>query len=257
MSQYTVKDLARVAGVSVRALHHYDAIGLLKPASIGENGYRYYGRAELLRLQQILFYRELEFPLEAIAAVLDAPSFDLATALRGHRDRLAGQARRYRRLIRTVDETLAAIEGETKMKDEDLYKGFAPEKQGEYEAWLIDRGGNEMAARIEESKKAMKGRSKDELQAAMDANEANEAAVAKAMERGVPADSAEVMNLMRQRRAWVAQMWNKNVEPESFKGLAQIYLDHPDFRARFESRAAGLTEYLAAAMCAYADAEIV
>ena len=82
MALYTVKQVAKMAGLSVRALHHYDQIGLLKPASVGQNGYRYYGRDELLRLQQILFHRELEFPLEAIAQVPDKPDFDRVAALR-------------------------------------------------------------------------------------------------------------------------------------------------------------------------------
>ena len=71
MSVYTVSEVARISGVSVRALHHYDGIGLLKPGHVGENGYRYYGRDELLRLQQIMFHRELGFPLEEIRRALE------------------------------------------------------------------------------------------------------------------------------------------------------------------------------------------
>ena len=73
MKTYTVNQLARMAGVSVRMLHYYDEIGLLKPAFTGENRYRYYGKEELLRLQQILIHRELDIPLAEIAAILDAP----------------------------------------------------------------------------------------------------------------------------------------------------------------------------------------
>src|SRR5262245_10280245 len=112
MSRYTVKELARLSGVSVRTLHHYDQIGLLKPAEVGLNGYRYYGREELLRLQQILFHRELEFPLEAIKAVLEQPQFDRVEALRRHRKTLTAKAGRYRKLIATLDATLAALEGD-------------------------------------------------------------------------------------------------------------------------------------------------
>jgi DNA-binding transcriptional MerR regulator len=250
---YTVKQLARLAGVSVRALHHYDEVGLLKPASIGENGYRYYGREELLRLQQILFHRELEFPLEAIAAVLAQPGFDRMAALRRHREKLAGEAARYRRLIRTLDETLAALEGEAEMNDKDLYQGFAPEKQAEYEDWLVKRGGDQMRHDIDRSKAAMKGWSKADWAEFQTELEGNEAAVAKAMADGLPPDSAAVGEIMRRRWAWVAKAWNREPEPAAFKGLGQLYLDHPDFGARYEGRAKGLTEYLAAAMAAYAD----
>ena len=80
MTKYSVKQLSELAGVTVRTLHHYDRIGLLSPAQRSESGYRYYGRAELLRLQQILFYRELGFRLQEIGDILDDPSFDLLTA---------------------------------------------------------------------------------------------------------------------------------------------------------------------------------
>src|SRR4051812_13151083 len=96
-NRYTVKQLADLSGVSVRTLHHYDAIGLLKPASVGSNGYRQYGREELLRLQQILFQRELGLSLEQIRRAQDAPGFDRAKALREHREKLLQEAERFRR----------------------------------------------------------------------------------------------------------------------------------------------------------------
>src|SRR3981189_3367262 len=113
-NSYTVSQVARLSGVSVRTLHHYDEIGLLKPASVGANGYRYYGREELLRLQQILFHRELGFSLEEIGRTLDAKGFDKVAALKAHRQKLEAATRRYRRLMRTIDETLAALEGDAK-----------------------------------------------------------------------------------------------------------------------------------------------
>src|ERR1700733_2562438 len=106
VSGHTVKQVAKLSGVSVRALHHYDEIGLLKPASVGTNGYRYYGREELLRLQQILFHRELGFSLEEIGRTLDAKGFDKAAALKAPGQKLEAETRRYRQLMRTIDETL-------------------------------------------------------------------------------------------------------------------------------------------------------
>ena len=87
MGDYTVKQVAKLSGVSIRTLHHYDEIGLLKPARVGANGYRYYGRDELLRLQQILFHRELGFALDEIQKLLGAADFDRKAALRAHRER--------------------------------------------------------------------------------------------------------------------------------------------------------------------------
>ncbi|HYG27527.1 MAG TPA: MerR family transcriptional regulator [Caulobacteraceae bacterium] len=253
MRRYTVKEVAKLSGVSVRTLHHYDEIGLLKPASVADNGYRYYGREELLRLQQILFHRELELPLEAIGKVLGAPDFDRIEALRRHRQTLATRARRYRRLLKTLDETLASLEGAKEMDDKDLYKGFAPEKQEEYEAWLVERGGSETAQRIEQSKSAMKGWTRADFEALREETEAIEAGLAGAMAEGLPADSEPVRRLMRRHQAMIARAWGRPCEVAAFAGLADMYLAHPDFRDRYEGRAAGLTEYLAAAMRAFAS----
>lgn len=253
---YTVKQMARLSGVSVRALHHYDQIGLLKPASVGENGYRYYGRAELLRLQQILFHREMELPLSEIAAVLDAPGFDGTAALRAHRDRLAAKAERYHRLLQTLDDTLATLEGETTMDDEDFYKGFEPEKQAEHEAWLIERHGEPMRQRIAEANRTMKGLGQAGFQALADEVAAIERAMGRALADGLPADSEAVRALMRRHRDWIARSWDRQPTADAFRGLAGLYLEHPEFTARYEVVAPGLTEYLAEAMRSFADAEM-
>src|SRR5450432_1267163 len=139
MKQYTVKQAAKLSGVSVRTLHHYDEIGLLKPAHLGENRYRYYGREELLRLQQILFHRELGFSLDEIGRTLDAKGFDKVAALKAHRTKLEAETRRYRQLMRTIDDTLAALEGAAKMQDKAMYRGFDPEQQAGYEKELVEK----------------------------------------------------------------------------------------------------------------------
>ena len=88
MKKYSVKKLAKLAGVTVRTLHHYDKIDLLKPALRSDKHYRYYGQEELLRLQQILFYKELGFPLQEIKEILEDPDFDLIEALESHKKAL-------------------------------------------------------------------------------------------------------------------------------------------------------------------------
>ena len=256
MKLYTVKEVAKLSGVTVRTLHHYDQVGLLKPAQVGENGYRYYGREELLRLQQILFHRELELPLEAIADVLDRPGFDRLAALKRQRQALSEKASRYRKLIHTLDQTLAALEGETQMKDKDLYKGFAPEKQDEYEAELIDRFGEQARASIEASKKALKNWSKADWERSGREYAEVEAAMGKALADGLPADSEPVRALIRRHHAWIGLMWNRTASAEAYAGLGQMYTDHPDFRARYEAVQPGLAEYLAGAMRSFAEREL-
>jgi DNA-binding transcriptional MerR regulator len=154
MKDLTVKQLAAISNVTVRTLHYYDEIGLLRPASVGANGYRYYGRTEQLRLQRVLFHRELGVPLDAIAELLDLEGQDQISVLEQHREKLETERERYRVLIETINCTIDGLKGETKMSNADLYKGFSAEKQAGYEAWLIDRYGEPMRESIEHSKKS-------------------------------------------------------------------------------------------------------
>lgn len=256
MSVYTVSELAKLSGVSVRTLHHYDQIGLLRPATVGANGYRYYGPDELLRLQQVLFHRELGFPLEQIRLALDAADFDLRGALQAHRARLMAEARRYRALVETLDATLAALEGDAEMNDKTLYRGFSPEKQAEHEAWLEDRLGPGVRQEIQVGKARLADMNPAEAESVLADLEATEAAVARAMAEGLPADGEVVGDLIRRHRDWVERSWKRPPNREAYVGLAGIYRDHPDFRARYEGRAAGLTDYLVAAMTAFAAREL-
>lgn len=248
--EWTVREVAKLSGVSVRTLHHYDAIGLLKPAHVGENGYRWYGREELLRLQQILFHRELEFPLEAIAAVLKAPDFDRIAALRGHRERLQAQARRYDRLLATLDRTLADLEQEQEMDAKALYDGFVPEKQGEYEQWLEGRYGGGMTTKIEATKTRMKGWGKAEYDAVKAEGDGINADLATAMRGGLPADSSATQAIVARHHAWVSRFWTP--DGVAYAGLADLYLEHPDFRATYDAVAEGLVDYLATGMRVFA-----
>lgn len=252
MSGWTVKQVAKLSGVSVRALHHYDDIGLLKPACVGPNGYRYYGREELLRLQQILFHRELGFPLDEIRQVLDAPDFDRVAALRRHRERLQAEVARHRALVDTIDTTLAVLQGAATMNEQAMYRGFDPEKQAEHEAWLVERFGEKVKPDIETARTQVAGMTQAAFDGLMAEVEAIEADLASAMASGLPADSSAVQALVKRHHAWVARSWNAPPSAERYRGLAQMYADHPEFRARYEGRAAGLTEYLGAAMRAFA-----
>lgn len=105
---YQIKVLAKLAGITTRALRHYDAIGLLPPAEIGANGYRLYNHASLLRLQQILFYRELGMPLSAIRQMIGQPDFDGLAALERHRLSLRDKKMRIEALIETLNRTISA-----------------------------------------------------------------------------------------------------------------------------------------------------
>lgn len=122
---YTVKQVAAMSGVSVRTLHFYDETALLKPAYTKANGYRIYEEAQLLMLQQILFYRELGFELKRIKRILGQAKFQKAAALRSHRKVLEKNVTRTRTLIETIDKTIQHLKGTKKMKSEELFTGFS------------------------------------------------------------------------------------------------------------------------------------
>ena len=247
MARYTVTQLARLSGVSVRALHHYDDIGLLKPAYVGDNRYRYYGRQELLRLQDILFHRELGVPLADIGKLLDNGSDRLAV-LQHHREQLAQDIAHTSDLLRTIDRTIAELKGEEEMTDRELYHGFAPEKHGEYENWLIGRHGEPMREQIAHSRAALSKLDRDEMGAMVAEGEAAEQALAQQFRDGVASDEEAIAPLLERHRAWVASMWARECPPQAYAGLADLYLAHPDFRSRYEGYAEGFTDWLTNAM---------
>lgn len=121
---YTVKQLAVMSGVTVRTLHFYDEMALLKPAYTAANGYRIYEEPQLLMLQQILFYRELGFELKRINEILSRPKFQKIAALKSHRQVLEKNVTRTRTLIETIDKTIGHLKGTKKMKSEELFLGF-------------------------------------------------------------------------------------------------------------------------------------
>jgi DNA-binding transcriptional MerR regulator len=122
---YTVKQVAAMSGVSVRTLHFYDETDLLKPAYYGANGYRFYEEPQLLTLQQILFYRELNFELKQIKKVLGRADFEKVAALQSHREVLQKSLARTQQLIETIDKTIKHLKGTETMKTEEMFAGFS------------------------------------------------------------------------------------------------------------------------------------
>jgi len=242
---YTVSRLAAMAGVSVRTLHHYDRVGLLKPTTRSEAGYRLYGEKDLLRLQQILFYRELDVPLGRIRRILDDPSFDAVAALAEHRASLQERARRIERLVETIDRTTARLRGEEPMlSDEELYEGFPKEKVEAWKAEARERWGRE----YEESTRRVRSWPKEKLAAVKAEGERITRDLASEMERG-PADP-RVQALVAEFHQHLRHFYEPT--PERIAGLGRLYVDHPDFRARYEAVRPGLAEFLREAMALYA-----
>lgn len=249
---YTVSQLARLSGTSVRTLHHYDEIGLLKPASVGENGYRYYGREELLRLQSILLHREFGLALGEIAELLDRTDIDRIGALREQQARVTAEADRYRRLARTIDRTIAELEGRHTVMDNQLYAGFSPEKQAEYEAWIIDKYGEDTRPHIAAGRAAMAAMSPDQQADWMAEIADLEADFARAMGDGIAPGDPVLDPLLKTHHAWVARTWKSPPTASGYAGLGDLYTANPDFKSRYEAMRPGLAAWIGAAMKAYA-----
>jgi hypothetical protein len=170
-----------------------------------------------------------------------------------HRALLADRVERSRQLLRTIDRTIADLKGEKTMNDKDLYHGFAPEKQAEYEDELVERFGGETRQRIEESKAAFAKLGKAGIQAALEEGGKAEMALVELFKAGTAQENETVGPALDRHRAWIGRMWgNKKCKPAAYAGLADFYSSHPDFRTRYEAHGEGFTDWLAGAMKAYA-----
>jgi len=251
---HTVSQLARLSGTSVRTLHHYDAIGLLKPATVGENGYRYYGRTELLRLQQILLHREFGVALGDIPALLTAEGSDRLKLLRQQKERLEQQADRFRRLARTIDRTIAELEGRDTLMDKDLYDGFSPTLRADYESWLADEYGRQAAAeRMRQGQAAFAAMSDVQKGAWFDEALAIRDALADAMAGGAAPDAMVLDPLLERHHAWASRTSGRALDAEDYVALGRLNVGNAEFRAMYDAARPGLAEWMADAMAAYAD----
>lgn len=252
---YTVKELARLTGLTSRTLRYYDAIGLLRPRRDRENGYRLYGPEEVDRLQQILLYRELGLPLEEIRRILDAPGFDRTGALREHLDRLLERRREVDALIRTVQNTLTSIEGGTTMTDaekfESMKRRIIQENESAYGKELREKYGEDA---VEEHTARLAGMSQGEWETAKEEETACLAALRRAVEAGDPAGE-DAREAVRLHAAWLAHYWPQGaVTPQAHLGMTAMYVQDPRFAAYYEAAVPGGAAFLEKAAKAYYQA---
>jgi len=250
---YTVSRLAKLAGVSVRTLHHYDEIGLLVPAARSDAGYRLYNEEDLLRLQQILFFRELDFPLDDIRQILDDPAFNPLAALEEHRRLLHERAGRIGRLLNTIDRTIAKLtenDMDDKVTDEDLYAGFSKEQQQRYEREVREQYDPELVA---ESNRRVRNMTKTQWQALKMEGEEVHQILAGLMDR--PMDDPEVQAAIARHYAMMNQFYP--VSAEIYRGLVQLYTTNDEFRAFYDNIRPGLADFIQPAMAYYADHTLV
>lgn len=250
MKQYTVKKLAKLSGVSVRTLHWYDEIALLKPAFYDANGYRCYEEEQLLTLQQILFFKELGFPLKDIQKILASSDFDKMRALSTHKKVIQTNIERQSELLQTIDSTLQHLEGKRMMNDNDLYKGFDENKQETQEKCMVQYLGTVAEDLIHDSKKKninWENQEWDDIK-----NEANiiYAEISNCLDQGLTTRSNKVQALIHKHFLMSERFYT--VTKDVYMALAQLYCEHPYFIKFFEAHQPKLAEFIAEAMRVYA-----
>ena len=241
---FTVKQLSKLAGVTPRTLHHYDQIGLLKPTRVGENGYRYYGDESLLRLQQILLYRELDMPLDDIKKIVAESRFDVLGALESHKEALQRQVSRLNRLLVTVDNTIQHLKGEKPMSEKGLFEGFSEEQQEKYALEAEQMYDPET---VRESNRKWKSYSAAKKESILAEGKAVYVDMIAAMPKG--ADSLVVQAIVQRWRDHMDYFWTPNLD--QLLGLAEGYNNDPRFKANFDKMHPQLAEFMLEAVRMY------
>ena len=251
--EYSIQQLAQLAGVSTRTLRWYHSIGLLKPSRVADSGYRYYGPAEVDRLQDILYYRALGVELARIREILDAPSFDRLTALRGHLAQLEYRRRNIQELIDSVKATILSEERNESMSDEAKFQAFKRssveenektygneirEKYGDEE---VDRANETFMGLTREQYREWEGLGKEIL-------EKLSRAVAGGQDPAGPAGE----ELTRLHRRWLTLTWGK-YDPARHRGVVQLYVQDPRFTDYYDGDTPGCARFLCDAVTWWAD----
>jgi DNA-binding transcriptional MerR regulator len=249
--EYTVQKLARIAGISARALRYYDEIGILKPARINSSGYRIYGKAEVDRLQQILFYKELGVSLDLILEIIYSPSFDSLSALYEHRRRLLEQKKQLEQLINNVNQSIAEKEGGRAMSDSEKFAGFKQrmieENEKKYGREIREKYGDEA---VNKSNKAFQDMSQEEYQQFEELGLQVLNTLKAALASGDPGGELG-QKTAKLHAEWLRRSWGQYCR-EAHAGLARMYVDDPRFTAYYDEQVqAGATRFLRDAILIY------
>ena len=254
---YTVKKLSELSGVTVRTLHFYEEVELLKPAYYGSNGYRYYEEKQLLQLQQILFFKELGFSLNQIQKVVAKSDFDQLAALYSHRKSLTNEWEKIGVLLKTIDRTIKHLKGKTKMKDKEMFDGFnitlVKAKEGQpYSAAekIVVQSVKNPTKNAEDVEKRGKAYYDNITKTA----HALFKELVHCIEKGLDPAADEVQKVIKRHHAFAEQ--THSATKEVYKAMAQLYAEHPEFRKQLDPFHADLATFMAEAMRVFADRKL-
>ncbi|WP_406226162.1 MerR family transcriptional regulator [Streptomyces albidoflavus] len=239
--EYTVGQVAAVAGVTVRTLHHYDAIGLLSPSGRSAAGHRRYGDGDLDRLQRILFHRALGFALDEIAALLDDPDADPRAHLRRQHALLTDRIETLRRMADAVAAAMEAAQMGINLTPEEKFEVFEGYDPDQYADEARQRWGHTDAYR--ESQRRTASYTKADWQRLKDEFDALHARVSELLAQGVPADAPEAMDAAEEHRRFIDGA-HYPCDARMHTCLADMYVADPRFTATYEAIRPGLAQYL-------------
>ena len=246
---YTVGQVAKAARVTVRTLHHYDEIGLLSPSGRSPAGYRRYDDADLDRLQLIRYYRELGFPLDEIAVILDDPEADPAAHLRRQHELLSGRIGKLQEMVAAIELAMEAKRMNIRLTPEERFEVFGDFDPDAHAEEAERRWGDSDAYR--ESNRRAAGYSKEDWLRNKAENQEWGRRVVAVLESGAPADSPEAMALAEEHRQLISR-WFYECSYEIHTGLADMYVSDPRFTAHYEKIRPGMAAYLSEAIHANA-----
>ena len=245
---YKISEVAKLSKITVRTLHYYDEINLLSP-SVDNNGYRLYSDYDIEKLQQILFFRELEFSLKEIKEIINSPLFNRKKALLSHRDILIKKKNRLEKIIETVNKSLNEIEKEVVMSKEEMFNGFSMKEINEcknkYAKEVKNKYGNTKA--YTESKK-VDNYSKEKWEEII--NEANEIYIELSNHLGESPESECVQNLVEKWRNHISKNYY-NCTLEIFEGLSDMYVYNERFTENIDRFGKGLADFLSKGIKVY------
>ncbi|MCY9703351.1 MerR family transcriptional regulator [Paenibacillus alvei] len=240
-----VKEVADITGISVRTLHHYDEIGLLTPAHITEAGYRQYSEDDLALLQQILFFRELDFPLKQIKEIIYSPNFNQAEALELHRSMLLEKRRQLDVMLETLDRTIRHMKGEIEMTNKEKFQGF-DFSHNPYEQEARERWGSKAVDEANAKISSMTMEQQSSLSEKMNAIYTRLAAL-----RNSAPESEEAQAGIKEWFDFLNSMGKYT--PEAFKGLGQMYVDDERFTKNIDKFGEGLAAFMRDTMAVFVD----
>lgn len=251
-TERSIGEVARMTGVTARTLRHYDEIGLLAPSRVSANGYRWYGRAELRRLQRILLLRDLRLPLPEIRALLDDTADEVAF-LQEHRTRLQDERARLDQVIETIDHTIEGLRGTRDMTDEEFFLGLN-RRTRELKSALVARFGEGVDSHFERSEVSTASWTRKDHELAAEEGRELLRRLNEAREQGLRPDAHRVLDLMAEHYAAVRALWP--ADPASYYALGEAIAQIPQQRAMIAAIDPQLPDWLADAVRAYAVTQL-